>query len=315
MKNPMTNPSFVRWFRDSKLVDKNGVPRVFYHGTGQSFVSFDNEKSPKGIDKNLKGVSWFSSAPEVAGEFAGHPWEEVRSGVRMKGRPVIMPVYLRVENPYVDLHGELALGGGLTREVARDLERQGYDGVIVPESPLDLPDTTSDTGGYYVNRHGIAWGESEEVPYPDQVAVFNSTQIKSAIGNKGTYDSNSSIVTESFSQKLLEVCASVMDLSEAEEVITFPKREHEDVKGLLRQGGTVTTVRLCKDCGRFKPGEVYLTEWGDAVEILSVQRFHDPRKIPTWGKMDRIMHRSIENGMKYGGNQMDWVALRLKEEE
>lgn len=32
------NPQFMRWFKGSKIVDKNGNPLIVYHGSGKKFT-------------------------------------------------------------------------------------------------------------------------------------------------------------------------------------------------------------------------------------------------------------------------------------
>ncbi len=183
-------PAFKRWFDESKVVDASGKPLVVYHGTGADITSFDNAMASPGMDKNRKGVAWFSTAPEVAGGFAGSQRGESFAGITL-GHSNILPVYLSIKKPYVDLHGKYAKGGGLTAEEASELEAEGYDGIHWPQAAVDLPDTT-DQGpvkGYYRNRFGEAWGESEQ-GYPDQWAAFRPTQIKSAVGNNGGFSAS-----------------------------------------------------------------------------------------------------------------------------
>ena len=38
------NSNFKKWFKNSKVVDKQGNPLVVYHGTNKSFNSFDKLK-------------------------------------------------------------------------------------------------------------------------------------------------------------------------------------------------------------------------------------------------------------------------------
>lgn len=186
-------PAFKKWFGDSAVVDAEGKPLVVYHGTGANGIDvFNNAKAARGMDKNANGVAWFSSAPEVASEFAGHQVGETF----MRGTPhefttghsTVYPVYLSIKNPMIDHRGQYAKFGGLTRNVVDELRDEGYDGIIWPESDHDLPDTT-DQGpvkGYRRDRNGRVYGE--EVSYPSQYAVFSPEQIKSATGNAGTFD-------------------------------------------------------------------------------------------------------------------------------
>jgi hypothetical protein len=157
------SPAFQAWFKDSKVVDENGNPLVVYHGTGD-FVgdAFDKKK----IGENHKGFSFgfhFTNSPEEAAIYAG-PSTRANS-------PSSMPVYLSIKNPlvfesgkdnsskYIDLNR-----AEIIHEIVRSREgATPYDGVIVTD----------------------AKGKSNYI-------VFDSKQIKSATGNRGTFDPNDS---------------------------------------------------------------------------------------------------------------------------
>lgn len=199
-RNPQTETAaFKKWFGDSKVVNEDGSPRVVYHGTGANFDVFDNSKAKRGNDKNTKGAAWFSDAPEVAGNFAGsQTGETYMRGTKSEfttGNASIMPVYLSIQNPLIDARGDYAKFGGLDRETIAELQEEGYDGIIWPHSDFDLPDTTGDgpVKGYRRNRFGEVFGN--DVDYPSQYAVFESSQVKSATGNSGAFDpDNDSII-------------------------------------------------------------------------------------------------------------------------
>lgn len=54
--------------------------------------------------------------------------------------------------------------------------------------------------------------------------------------------------------------------------ITFPKDEWEDIKSRLNEDKIVYTIRVSKDYGKFREGEIVETEWGSLVKILSVKK-------------------------------------------
>lgn len=180
------DPNFRRWFEGSKGVDEYGEPMMFYHGSnawkgsplGQPFSVFDRMIVPNlGIRKaGMDNVgSWFSDRAddEGAGLYAvRNPTDAVS--------PYIMPLYLKYNNPwkpssfdeFLDRGNELDWNydaarprGSFDPEPLREwLKESGYDAIQFPRG-LD--------GG-------------------DQVAtvVLEPTQIKSATGNRGTYDPN-----------------------------------------------------------------------------------------------------------------------------
>jgi hypothetical protein len=153
-------PEFREWFGDSKVVDENGKPRVVYHGTSKDvdFASF-----------RIGGRgAWFTENPSTASEYArsNDSQDVVYEGGKYVDKNTasrVMPVYLSIQNPYPyaklpeDQKQKLMTATNYAKaqkEVFSQLARQGYDGV--------------DHGG------GI-W------------VAFEPTQIKSAVGNKGTF--------------------------------------------------------------------------------------------------------------------------------
>ncbi|MBX6420186.1 MAG: hypothetical protein IRZ06_04135, partial [Nevskia sp.] len=138
----------------SKVVDpQTGEPLVVYHGTTSNFDVFDSswtDASPRG---NTSGTGFFFSERPLEAE--GYTW----SASRVSGS--IMPVYLSIKNPYVigDRYSDAIWGRMLqskaeAKKVRQELVHKGYDGV---RTPL----------GEWV--------------------AFHPNQIKSAIGNRGTF--------------------------------------------------------------------------------------------------------------------------------
>lgn len=101
----MDSPLFIRWFRQSKVVDTQGSPLVVYHATrlAEPIRSFD---VPAYVSSN-------SAFAELLGDKATYP------------------VYLRIENPY-RLDG-LRDGSRFKWDAAdvAHMKARGYDGVII----------------------------------------------------------------------------------------------------------------------------------------------------------------------------------------
>jgi len=132
------------------LADSAVKSRV-YHGT----MSPDINK--------FRTPAYFSSK-DVANEFADPKYLYGTSKLEEGEHPNVLPVYLNIKKPKVYTTEEeyekhvMGLTGS-----PKDLVKQGYDGIIYAEGgKLDDPDA------YFV--------------------PFEPTQIKSAIGNRGTYD-------------------------------------------------------------------------------------------------------------------------------
>jgi len=104
-------PAFKAWFGGSKIVDANGKARQLFHGTAADVQAFDIAKAGK-TDSGWFGRGfYFASDPQEAGGYAGP-------------EGVTMPVYVKVENPFVvEAEGRLksrddaveSLFGGLVR--------------------------------------------------------------------------------------------------------------------------------------------------------------------------------------------------------
>lgn len=222
--NGTKSKAFKKWFGDwendpknsSKVVDEDGNPqesygiKKVYHGAPVEFSVFDKEKL--GVNGVAAGLGfYFSENIEIANTFADS----------QKG--VVFESYLNIRNPYdfdfrisktemlgwenhaiadlgehfnaklyrqkvesaFEYHGkDGTLSGerawGVLREEVNDwrvnkiLARAGYDGVT--HLAGDLYGSTLGDGTFRGEGYGRVW------------VAFESTQIKSATGNQGTFD-------------------------------------------------------------------------------------------------------------------------------
>lgn len=165
------DPNFRRWFGGSKAVDQYGEPRMFFHGTSKD-ADFNKMRVPR-------NGAWFAKSPEEASEYAmqndsmdlrpaptrENPW--AYAPVNTASR--VMPVYLNIQNPrrfddpreFNDLltaagGSNYKRGQGLLFDRFRD---EGFDSVVLGDD--------------------------------DVVTILRDPlQVKSATGNRGTYDPN-----------------------------------------------------------------------------------------------------------------------------
>lgn len=184
--------NFWNWFGDSVTVDSKNRPIVFYHGTNADIDNF----------KPL--------IPTTNTNMFGDEYSAIRAGIFMtpdrsmsnhfanRANGNVVPVYLKMENPanliknfgsvldaldntdyntrmfnQVQYHWELfdeEYGG---QHLVNALKQCGYDGVI------------------FMDDEPVEGGKQ----FPSYV-VFSNSQIKSAIGNKGTYSNPDSIIKE-----------------------------------------------------------------------------------------------------------------------
>ena len=184
-KSPQIDtPAFKKWFGESEVITRNGKPRIMYHGTGWTNLSeFRSYRSRNQI------AGFFAFDPEFASQFAEvyapqsfNDDEEDDSGI--KKAATIYPVYLSLKKVFdvrkkedrdaVDFD-KLAVRDGWVEgrngwtwtvlehpELVRRMKRSGFDAFLDFESGSKLE--------------------------PTGIAVFDPRNIKSAIGNRGTFD-------------------------------------------------------------------------------------------------------------------------------
>lgn len=199
-------PEFKKWFGDSKVVDENGKPLVVYHGTVSDFDAF-SQKFQGAVTRATSSKSgfFFTASPRTAQSYADHGalvapverlvaeadkagdrgnWdlydEKINAAEQLeaelsdpanRGRGQnLVPVYLNLQNPLVlDAKGETPAGIGGIDPLIQKAKRAGHDGVVIKNFD-DAAGLANDNADHYI--------------------VFNPTQIKSAIGNRGTFDPN-----------------------------------------------------------------------------------------------------------------------------
>jgi hypothetical protein len=202
-----------------KFLEKSKVKNRAYHATDEDIKRFDPKLDTKRENKsNISG--WFTGDPEFANDFASQrfrywktqhrPWEQdpnVPSGVN------IAPVHLAMENPFyaTDLIKNLSapLDMDEAANVAKALgveldvllgsipqtikyKKTGAEREHMPRG-FDLVKSEAATDAMRRLGHDgvVALENSAEVYAP-----FKDTQIKSAIGNRGTYDINEPDITK-----------------------------------------------------------------------------------------------------------------------
>ncbi len=214
----------------SKVVDENGEPLVVYHGTTADFDTFKQSESRK-----TKGTGmWFGSS-HIAGTYTG----------RGRSSGSVMPVFLNARNPAIvnakrsfwsEIGGDISIreygkkrGTTLakifgfrrtqygdwsdyatTDDIARYAYEHGYDGAIF-DNIRDIGPTEDLT--------------TDESYTPTSIySVASPNQIKSAIGNIGTFTDNPNILYQSSDGKNAHVVRLTGD--ELGVPIDAPLKEH-----------------------------------------------------------------------------------------
>jgi hypothetical protein len=168
--------NFWRMFKDSKAVDEHGRPVMVFHGTTNGDIKFEARD---------KGLYFTSNADMADGYTHGNFF---RGGT---GERAIYPAYLDMKNPLVidalgarndnipfpgvewkpKVFGNLPKNSVSVEEAFKRAIAMGHDGLIVRN--------TADTADPH-NKYDRTKGDVYVVAKPEQV--------KSATGNKGTFD-------------------------------------------------------------------------------------------------------------------------------
>ncbi|HEY0842476.1 hypothetical protein [Methylotenera sp.] len=152
-------PEFKAWFGDSKVVDANGKPLVVYHGTTADFTEFDINQFGKTDEGYVGKGFYFTNNAEISSDYATDSIWSSRQKLVIGGN--VKPVFLSLKNPYITEVYNVSTepkDGYITTD---ELISRGHDGVIV----------TDESG-------------------TNEYVAFKPEQIKSAVGNRGTFDPN-----------------------------------------------------------------------------------------------------------------------------
>lgn len=206
--------AFYRWFGDSVVVDEKRNPLVVYHGTNADFKKFDLSKSgSRFAEHKTDGAMWFSESPDEANGYV----DSVAGGN-------VMPCYLKMENPAVvdaaktvqaDLYVKLPGGKKvyeiryIKKRVVQYAKEDGHDGVIF----LNGYDNVPSIGALF--------------------AVFKASQIKSAIGNDGSWDSDDEDVRSNPKGVKLPSIKSLKKYCDTQECYEYAALIEKDFAGRL----------------------------------------------------------------------------------
>lgn len=167
--DPTQTPEFKRWFGDSKVVDEQGRPLVVYHGTNSDLSAFASDRA-----------NYFTADPGAASVYAegfGAP----REGAN------VSPVYLSIQRPK---WMPLTDSAKLTAADLAAIKEEGFDGVFGWVLDIRMGGPTPIAREVGTGQRGMDKIVTEAIP-------LSPEQIKSAIGNRGTFDPNSPSILES----------------------------------------------------------------------------------------------------------------------
>ena len=168
------------------------VPDVVYHGTNQDIQSFDPEArrsydiDPRNPDSTNTGWfgkgHYFTPRPKIASHYAD---EAARRHSSNEGAQVY-PVHLSMKNPFV-VNMKDADSGATTLDKA--LNNAG-----VPMHPRGYRMPSEQTAALTAMGHDGVIAKREGKT--EEIVAFHPHQIKSAIGNQGTFDPNDPDITK-----------------------------------------------------------------------------------------------------------------------
>ena len=186
-------PEFKQWFSGSKVVGEDGKPLVVYHGSpdfkGNEFTGKVERKNRAG---NVGGYYFTPYADEASDYAADRKTSQYQEGSQ------VLPVYLNIKRPYIAgesrvtpamkdayLKEMIASNQHMSDERAAEWAKNKVpfftDGRLPSADALngdgDAMQRILKAGGYDGFKDGRHW------------VAFESSQIKSAIGNVGTYGS------------------------------------------------------------------------------------------------------------------------------
>jgi hypothetical protein len=189
--------AFKNWFKGSKVVDKNGQPKVVYHGTGGDVDSFDLNQAGSNIDSGWLGKGIYLTDNAIVADY----YSDVAGRKSGKGSNV-MPLFASMQNPYKwgkKTQGIRGLINGKKDAMPKELAQAVLDRAGVTIDPNAEPDFSLErklsaalTAELISRGHdGVVaeTGLTADQPALEYV-VFSPEQVKSAIGNNGQFDGN-----------------------------------------------------------------------------------------------------------------------------
>jgi hypothetical protein len=181
LEQSLATPEFKQWFAASAAVDDNGKPKVLYHGTADDFTEFKAGEAGKNVRTPASKTGFF---------FTDRPDVAQRYSEMRDGTQQTLPVYLSMQDP-------VRLTAANMKEADEKLAA-GYkgDGAIVEVGPKGTPTQTV-------------------------YAVKDATQIKSAIGNRGTFDANDANILHQEARGSFNPDTNTIALLKAADLSTF----------------------------------------------------------------------------------------------
>lgn len=156
-----TSPAFDAFYGASVFRDEAGNPQLLYHGTADNVTAFDVDH-PNRKDSGYLGTGvYLTDSVDMAEIYAQQKRRTGEAGEN------VMPLYARLENPYMATEEDRARVRAGGREAAdaftAELQAQGYDGVIYQAAPDAREIVVFDPAAVKSQFNDGTWSDSDNL--------------------------------------------------------------------------------------------------------------------------------------------------------
>lgn len=233
---------FDNWFKGSTVVGADGAPKTMYHGTRSDFSQFAKIDGGNAYGDGF----YFIDDPAKASDYASGD-NVNRISLPGNAGPNVMPVFLSMKKPFhtrkVLEKKDIDAIEAAANKVAPGFFKKGelaknFDRAYAANGDNVLYQLPSGKQNEIIKAAGF---DGMETGYG--TVVFDKSQIKSAIGNDGTFDASDPDITSSVAPGAVEPSARgyetvTLQTSDEELDKMFPLAGDE-VSGLKVRSGTI----------------------------------------------------------------------------
>lgn len=203
--------NFWKWFGDSKVVDADGKPLVVYHGGVGDFSAFNPSRLGATTKAESAGKAFFfSSSPKTASEYAevfgsreykglADKASQAETKAKKTQKASDWDAYEKLSEQLDELNAQ-EMGGGRNSVTSGSNVIPAYASMKNP-IVIDFAGKAYDEGAFNraidearkSSNDGVIFRNAKDDPVNSNLAsdiysIFDPTQIKSATGNRGTFD-------------------------------------------------------------------------------------------------------------------------------